>query len=76
MKDLANGDIAIAVVNLSDVAADYTISIADYDALDIESTYSVKNLLTQTHANVFSVSSPITGSIPAHGCVVYRMSKQ
>lgn len=75
MKDLANGDVAVAVVNLSDGEAAYTISISDYDALDKSETYSARNLLTLSSANTLSDISPISGNVPAHGCAVYRLSK-
>ena len=65
-KDLANGDVAIAVVNLSDNSATYTISMTDYDALDPSTSYSVRDLIGQKDAGTLSASSSLTGSLAAH----------
>lgn len=74
-KDLANGDVAIAVVNLSDNSATYTISMTDYDALDPSTSYSVRDLIGQKDAGTLSASSSLTGSLAAHGTFVVRLKK-
>ena len=74
-KDLANGDVAIAVVNLSDNSATYTISMTDYDALDPSTSYSVRDLIGQKDAGTLSASSSLTGSLAAHGTFVVRLIK-
>lgn len=75
MKDLANGDVAIAVVNLSDEQKNYSIDLADYSALDAAYTYSVRDLLKKADAGTFSATLPLTGPLPAHGCVAFRLKK-
>lgn len=75
-KDLADGDVAIAAVNLSDNSATYTISMADYDALDLSESYSARDLIGQKDAGTLSASSSLTGSLAAHGTFVVRLKKQ
>lgn len=74
MKDLANGDVAIAVVNLGDSQANYTISLSEYDALDAQKSYSVRNLLGRSDAGTLSASSSLTGSVAAHGTFIVRLT--
>lgn len=74
-KDLANGDVAIAAVNLSDNSANYTISLSDYDALDKDASYSARDLIGQKDAGTLSVSSSLTGTIAAHGTFVVRLTR-
>lgn len=74
-KDLANGDVAIAVVNLGDKSGNYNIVLGDYEALDANSTYSVRNLLSKSDAGTLSASSPLSGSIEAHGTFIIRLKK-
>lgn len=76
MKDLANGDVAIAVVNLGDNAGSYTVTLSDYDALDKDSAYAARNLIAKTGAGTLSASAPLTGSLAAHGTFVIRLTKQ
>lgn len=75
MKDLANGDVAIAVVNLNDNDANYVLELNDYDALDPNTSYRVRNLINRTDAGTFSVSAPISGSLTKHGTFIVRLSK-
>ena len=74
-KDLANGDVAIAAVNLSDNSANYTISLSDYAALDKDASYSARDLIGQKDAGTLSVSSSLTGTIAAHGTFVVRLTR-
>ena len=75
-KDLADGDVAIAAVYLSDNSATYTISMADYAALDLSESYSARDLIGQKAAGTLSASSSLTGSLAAHGTFVVRLKKQ
>lgn len=75
MKDLANGDVAIAVVNLGDNTASYRISLGDYEALSKTGSYTARNLLAKSDAGTLSSGTPITGSLPAHGTFIIRLSK-
>ena len=75
-KDLANGDVAIAAVNLGDNSATYSISISDYDALDNTASYTTRNLIAKADAGILSASSELSGSLAAHGTFVVRLTKQ
>ncbi len=74
-KDLANGDVAIAAVNLSDNSADCTISLSDYEALDKAASYSARDLIGLKDAGTLSASSSLTATIAAHGTFVVRLTK-
>lgn len=76
MKDLANGDVAIAVVNLGDSQANYSISLSDFEALSAGTTYKVRNLLAKSDAGTLSSASALTGSVAAHGTYIIRLSRQ
>lgn len=76
MKDLADGDVAIAVVNLNDSQKSYTLTLSDYDALDTAATYSALNLIAGTNAGTLSASSSLTGSLAAHGTFIVRLKRQ
>lgn len=76
MKDLAGGDVAIAVVNLNDSQKSYTLTLSDYDALDTAATYSALNLIAGTDAGTLSATSALTGSLPAHGTFIVRLKRQ
>ncbi len=75
MKDLANGDVAIAVVNLGDYSGNYSIRLSDFNALDSNSTYSVRDLIKQSGAGVLTSSSPLSGSLAGHDTYIIRLSK-
>ncbi len=75
-KDLANGDVAIAAVNLGDSSASYSISKGDYDALYDGISYTSRELISLKESTVLDESSPITGTLAAHATVVYRLKKQ
>lgn len=75
-KDLANGDVAIAAVNLGDSSASYSIVKGDYDALYDGITYSSRELISLQNGNNLEAISPITGTLAAHATVVYRLKKQ
>ena len=73
-KDLADGDVAVAAVNLNDVAADYTIDFSRFDALDPSAVYSARNPLDRT--DMADVKGKTSVSIPAHGVKVMRLRKK
>lgn len=75
MKDLANGDVAIAVVNLGDSQGNYTVALSDFEALNADSSYKVRNLIEKADAGTLSVSSPLSGSLAAHGTNIIRLTK-
>lgn len=76
MKDLADGDVAVAVVNLNDSETAYTVTLSDYEALDASASYSARNLIGRTDAGTLSASSALTGSLAAHGTFIVRLKKQ
>ncbi len=76
MKDLADGDVAVAVVNLNDGENNYTVTLTDYEALDPSATYTARNLIGRTDAGILSTSSSLTGSLEAHGTFIIRLKKQ
>lgn len=76
MKDLANGDVAIAAVNLGDKEASYNIKLEDYDALDASCSYKLRDVIKLADAGEFSVNANKSGTLPAHATVVYRLSKK
>ncbi|MGM9620984.1 MAG: fimbrillin family protein [Bacteroidaceae bacterium] len=75
-KDLANGDVAIAAVNLSDNSADCTISLSDYEALDKAASYSARDLLGLKDAGTLSASEPLTATIAKHGTFIVRLTRK
>lgn len=76
MKDLADGDVAVAVVNLNDSETGYTVTLSDYEALDASASYSARNLIGRTGAGTLSASSNLKGSLAAHGTFIVRLKKQ
>ncbi len=76
MKDLADGDVAVAVVNLNDSETAYTVTLSDYEALDASASYSARDLIDRTGAGTLSASSDIKGSLAAHGTFIVRLKKQ
>lgn len=75
MKDLADGDVAVAVVNLNDSNGSYSIDISDYDALDGNASYSARNLLEKAPAGSLSASSSLSGTLVKHGTFIVRLTK-
>ena len=75
MKDLANGDVAIAAVNLSDYQRSYSISLGDYPALESGNTYTMRDLISKSESTL-SASSAKSGTLAKHATVVFRLSKQ
>lgn len=75
-KDLANGDVAIAAVNLSDNQVNATISMADYDALDKTASYSARDLIGLKDAGTLSASSSLTATVAKHGTFIVRLKRQ
>lgn len=73
MKDLAGGDVAIAVVNLGEAEGNFTINLSEYDALDAANSYTYKELVSGTETGTFTSGSPITGTLAKHATRVYRV---
>lgn len=75
-KDLANGDVAIAAVNLSDNSADCTISLSDYEALDKAASYSARDLIGLKDAGTLSASEPLIATVAKHGTFIVRLTRK
>lgn len=73
-KDLADGDVAVAAVNLNDKASDYTVDFARIDALDADAVYSARNPLDR--ADMPDVKGSAAVRIPAHGVKVMRLRRK
>lgn len=76
MKDLANGDVAIAVVNLGSSSKQCSIKLSDYEALDANATYSARNLIAKSGAGTLSASSELSANVASHGVFIIRLEKQ
>ncbi len=73
VKDLENGDIAVAVVNMNDVPADYEFSAGLTDAIDSGIQYKVRNLIDRKDEAPFTCRMRL--QIPPHGTRLLRFSK-
>ncbi len=72
VKDLADGDIAVAVVNLNDTPAEYVVDFSRIDALDPAATYRARNPLDRV--DMPDMRGSVSLVIPVHGVKVMRLS--
>ncbi len=72
-KDLADGSVAIAAVNIGDNSSRFAINIEDYDALDPAATYSAREVIARKDAGTLSAGSPLSGILNKHATIVYRL---
>lgn len=70
-KDLADGDIAVAVVNMNDTPATYTLEASDIDALVPGAVYKARNLIDRRNEPDFKSSA--TFDLPAHATKALRL---
>ena len=76
-KDLENGDVAVAVVNLNDAAGSYTIDFSAIPALKFSGTDTwVMNDVWSDNDPGAQTGSYEIASIPSHATAVYRLSKE
>ena len=74
-KDLANGDVAVSVTNLSSNSRNFNVNFSNIPALDNTITYQVRDVVK--HQDLNPVTGSITASaIPSHATVVYRLSSE
>lgn len=73
-KDLANGDIAIAVVNIGDSQSYYTITSSVYDGIDSSKSYAMRELISQKDIMTMNSGSSYRETIGAHATKVFRLS--
>lgn len=71
-KDLENGDIAVAVVNLGSTRRNFTIDLSKVPGLDPTKTYTCRDLWAQ--AAMPDVQGSITTSVNSHATQVFRLS--
>lgn len=72
MKDLENGDIALAVLNRGTAAHDVTLDLADY-YLESGQKYAVRDLWTHAYTDTTDVS--FSTRVKSHETKVFRVSK-
>lgn len=71
-KPLANGDVAVALFNENGAAATISTTTAEI-GIGGSTQYGLKDLWSKATS---TTASAISASVPAHGIVVYRVSKQ
>lgn len=74
-KDLENGDVAVAVLNMSSSAQSFNINFADIAALDPEAEYSVRDLVNRQSLDDAKGSMDLA-SVASHETRVFRLSKK
>ncbi len=72
VKDLADGGVAVAVVNMNDTAADYTLDPADIEALEAGTAYTLRNLMERSDDG--RLDGPRKLSLAPHACKVWRLA--
>lgn len=72
-KDLANGDVAVAVLNMGDKTQEYIIDFSRIDALDADIPYKVRDLQARTDAGVHEGIMNV--DVASHETKVYRLSR-
>lgn len=72
-KDLENGDVALAILNLNDAAKTATVNFADISALSVEKEYNMRDLWTKTDLAKVS-NGTYTANVKSHETKVYRLS--
>ena len=73
-KDLADGSVAVAAVNLNDTEASYTLRAADVPALEQGISYNARNPLMRADEPVFSGSTDF--SLAPHATRLMVLSKK
>lgn len=71
-KDLENGDVAVAVVNLNNRSTNYTIDFSDIDALEPGRKYHFRDCWAAEDLGVMENSFSV--NIPVHATKVYRLT--
>lgn len=74
-KDLENGDVAVAVLNMSSSAHDYTIDFADINALESNTAYNVRDLVNRVDMEEATNSLDLS-NVKSHETRVLRLSKK
>lgn len=72
-KDLENGDVALAILNLNDNARDVTVDFSTIGALDPTVKYDVRDLWLKEYAGEATGSYSV--GVDSHETKVYRLSK-
>lgn len=72
MKDLENGDVAIAVLNMGGSAKDVTVDFSRFPALSADSEYLLRDLWRHEDMGTFKNSYSV--NVASHETKVYRLS--
>lgn len=72
-KDLAGGDVAVAVVNMGDEPAEYVVDFSRIDALDPSATYNVRDLMQRCDLPIAKGAVDM-GVIAPHQTKVIRLN--
>ena len=72
MKDLENGDVAIAVLNMGAAAANAKVDFSRFSALENGKEYVVRDLWQHAETGTYSTSFDV--SVASHETKVYRLS--
>lgn len=70
-KDLADGTVAVALVNLNDEPRDIAFDFAEIPALEAGKTYTFRDLWS--HADIPAVSNRYSVSVAPHATELYRL---
>ena len=70
LKDLENGDIAIAILNRNNTKSDFNLKLAD---INLKSRYKIRDIVAKSDAGI--LSKTLKASISSHEAKVYRISK-
>lgn len=75
-KDLANGDVAISITNVSDAQKSYTLALNKVSALLAGTNYKFKDLWTGSDVpETYTTESSHSVTLPAHATAIYRISE-
>lgn len=70
LKDLENGDIAIAILNRNNTKSDFNLKLAD---INLKSRYKIRDIVAKSDAGI--LSKTLKASISSHEAKVYRIRK-
>jgi len=71
-KDLENGDVALAILNLNSAARDVTVDFGTISALDPEKEYTLRDLWQKKSVGEYTGSYSV--NVASHETKVYRLS--
>lgn len=75
-KDLENGDVAVAVINMSDADHSYSLDLASIPGLDPEKKYIVRDVQERADMPEVTDGTMDIATVRTHATVVYRFSEK